>query len=52
MLERERDPPVVPVFMSTQWCGLFKRAVGETARLGIEMGVNLCSGRDASVQKT
>ncbi|MHC4799873.1 MAG: glycosyl hydrolase [Planctomycetota bacterium] len=42
-----KGSPVGPVFMSAQWRELFKHAVGEAYRLGMEMGVNLCSGWDA-----
>ncbi len=34
-------------FMSDPWRENFRHAVREAARLGIEMGVNLCSGWDA-----
>lgn len=34
-------------FMSDPWRENFRHAVKESARLGIEMGVNLCSGWDA-----
>src|SRR5690606_37170840 len=33
-----------PWFMSAEWRVNFRHAVREAARLGIEMGVNLCSG--------
>jgi hypothetical protein len=41
------DAPDGPVFMSEAWRALFKHAVREADRLGIAMGVNLCSGWDA-----
>lgn len=36
--------PKGPPFMSAPWRDYFRFAVGEAARLGIEMAVNLCSG--------
>ncbi len=36
-----------PAFMSDEWRGNFRHAVREATRLGIEMGVSLCSGWDA-----
>jgi len=42
-----KGSPVGPVFMSDAWRDLFKHAVREAHRLGIEVGVNLCSGWNA-----
>jgi hypothetical protein len=42
-----KGSPVGPVFMSPPWRELFKHAIREADRLGIEVGVNLCSGWDA-----
>lgn len=42
-----KGSPVGPVFMSSEWRALFKHAIQEADRLGIEVGVNLCSGWDA-----
>ncbi len=39
-----RDAPKGPAFMSEPWRENFRFAVQEAARLGIELGVNLCSG--------
>jgi hypothetical protein len=39
--------PKGPAFMSDEWRENFRYAVREATRLGIEMGVNLCSGWDA-----
>jgi hypothetical protein len=39
--------PKGPAFMSDEWRDNFRHAVREAARLGIEMGVSLCSGWDA-----
>ncbi len=39
--------PDGPVFMSPAWRELFKHAIREADRLGIEVGVNLCSGWNA-----
>ncbi|MHB8969816.1 MAG: glycosyl hydrolase [Pirellulaceae bacterium] len=39
--------PSGPSFMSVEWRELFKHALGEADRLGIEVSVNLCSGWDA-----
>ncbi len=36
-----------PAFMSAEWRENFRHAVQEAGRLGIEMGVSLCSGWDA-----
>jgi len=41
------DAPDGPVFMSPAWRELFKHAIDEADRLGIEVGVNVCSGWDA-----
>jgi hypothetical protein len=41
------DSPKGPAFMSDEWRGYFRHAVREAARLGIEIGVNLCSGWNA-----
>jgi len=41
------DAPDGPVFMSPAWRELFKHALREADRLGIEVGVNLCSGWNA-----
>lgn len=42
-----KGAPVGPVFMSAEWRDLFKHAIREAGRLGIDVGVNLCSGWDA-----
>lgn len=42
-----KGSPVGPVFMSDPWRDLFRHAIHEAGRLGIEVGVNLCSGWDA-----
>ena len=42
-----KGSPVGPVFMSTEWRELFKHAIREADRLGIAVGVNLCSGWNA-----
>src|SRR5512137_2954523 len=42
-----KGSPVGPVFMSPAWRELFKHAIREADRLGIEVGVNICSGWDA-----
>ncbi len=42
-----KGSPVGPVFMSPDWRELFKHAIREADRLGMEVGVNLCSGWDA-----
>jgi len=39
-----KGSPVGAVFMSDAWRDLFKHAIREAHRLGIEVGVNLCSG--------
>ncbi len=39
--------PSGPRFMSPEWRELFKHALREADRLGIEVSVNLCSGWDA-----
>jgi len=39
--------PRGPHFMSPQWRAMFKHAVREADRLGIALGVNLCSGWNA-----
>ena len=39
--------PVGPQFMSAEWLSLFKHAVVEAHRLGLELSFNLCSGWDA-----
>jgi len=36
--------PSGPVFLSPEWRELYKFAVNECARLGLEMGVNFCGG--------
>jgi len=41
------DSPKGPLFMSPAWRELFKHALREADRLGIEVGVNLCSGWNA-----
>jgi hypothetical protein len=41
------DAPKGPVFMSDGWRELFQHALREADRLGIEVGVNLCSGWNA-----
>jgi hypothetical protein len=40
------DAPDGPKFMSSAWRELFKYAIAEADRLGIEVGVNLCNGWD------
>ncbi|MGQ9591157.1 MAG: glycosyl hydrolase, partial [Planctomycetota bacterium] len=42
-----KGSPVGPTFLSSPWRELFGFAVREAARLGFEMGVNLCSGWNA-----
>lgn len=42
------DAPRGPEFMSAEWRELYKHAVREADRLGIVLGVNLCSGWNAS----
>ena len=42
-----KGSPVGPVFMSPAWRELFTHAIREADRLGIEVGVNLCSGWNA-----
>jgi hypothetical protein len=44
---RGAGAPMGPLFMSDEWRENFRHAVREAARLGIEMGVNLCSGWNA-----
>ena len=39
--------PLGPQFMSDAWRDLFRHAVREADRLGVELSVNLCSGWDA-----
>ncbi len=39
--------PVGPDFMSPRWVELFKHALNEAERLGIEVSINLCDGWDA-----
>ena len=39
--------PNGPMFMSDAWRELFKHAIREADRLGIEVGVNVCSGWNA-----
>ncbi len=41
------DAPKGPSFMSHEWRELFRHAVREAARLGLEVGVNLASGWDS-----
>lgn len=41
------DSPKGPAFMSDEWREYFRHAVREAGRLGIEIGVNLCSGWNA-----
>ena len=41
------DAPRGPQFMSPAWRELYRHAVGEAGRLGIVLGVNLCSGWNA-----
>jgi hypothetical protein len=36
--------PRGPIFLSPEWRELYKHAVSECARLGLELGVNFCSG--------
>ena len=36
--------PRGPVFLSAEWRKLYKHAVNECARLGLELGVNFCGG--------
>lgn len=42
-----RNLPVGPRFLSDEWKKLFRFALEETARLGMEMSVNLCDGWDS-----
>ena len=39
--------PKGPAFLSPDWMELFRFAVAEAARLGMEMSINLCDGWDA-----
>ncbi|MBN1444055.1 MAG: discoidin domain-containing protein, partial [Planctomycetes bacterium] len=39
--------PAGPAFLSNEWRALFRHAVREAGRLGLEVSVNLCSGWDA-----
>ena len=41
------DSPKGPAFMSGEWREHFRHAVQEAGRLGIEVGVNICSGWNA-----
>ncbi|MHC4674619.1 MAG: glycosyl hydrolase, partial [Planctomycetota bacterium] len=41
------DSPDGPVFMSPAWRELYKHAIKEADRLGIDISVNLCSGWNA-----
>ena len=41
------ESPKGPEFMSDEWRERFRHAVQEAGRLGIEMGINVCSGWDA-----
>ena len=41
------DSPKGPAFMSDEWREYFRYAVREAGRLGIEIGINLCSGWNA-----
>ncbi|MGD0912605.1 MAG: glycosyl hydrolase, partial [Terracidiphilus sp.] len=41
------ESPKGPEFMSDEWRGHFRHAVEEAGRLGIEMGINVCSGWNA-----
>ena len=38
------DSPQGPKFLSTEWNALFKFALSEVSRLGMEASVNLCDG--------
>ena len=42
-----KGSPVGPKFMSDPWRELFKHAIREADRLGIEVGANICSGWNA-----
>jgi len=42
--EAGADAPRGPQFLSPAWREMYKHAVGEADRLGIALGVNLCSG--------
>jgi len=39
-----RKVPPGPTFASPQWCDLFRHALAEANRLGLEMGLNIMSG--------
>lgn len=39
--------PQGPLFMSAEWLELFKHAVFEASRLGMQLSFNICSGWDA-----
>jgi alpha-L-rhamnosidase len=41
------DSPKGPAFMSDEWREYFRHALQEAGRLGIEIGINLCSGWNA-----
>ncbi len=41
------DSPQGPKFLSPEWNALFRFALSEAARLGMEVSVNLCDGWDA-----
>ena len=45
--EAGSEAPRGPQFMSPEWRELYKHAVREADRLGIVLGVNLCSGWNA-----
>lgn len=42
-----KGSPVGPAFMSDEWRELFKHAISEADRLGIEVGANICNGWNA-----
>ncbi len=41
------NAPKGPLFMSEAWRRMFRHALREADRFGLEIGVNLCSGWDA-----
>jgi hypothetical protein len=41
------DSPQGPKFLSAEWNGLFKFALAEASRLGMEVSISLCDGWDA-----
>ncbi|MBN1911499.1 MAG: discoidin domain-containing protein [Pirellulales bacterium] len=42
-----RGAPMGPKFLSPEWRGLFRHAIREAGRLGIDVSVNMCDGWDA-----